>query len=162
MHAKVQYAFALLQFLVFFFGHEDLALLTPGETGAARFLSDPANVKPDSVVLLVSPNFPDRYGPLYFRAGIGIPALSYDRFGVEHQLIFPSQKDVDFAAEKIRGKSGTQNGYLVFSRGSAHWARDYQLYPKYALRAFESEVARSPRFKLVYDRPTARIYELQK
>jgi hypothetical protein len=149
-----------LAFVVFFFGHEDLTLLTPGEINAAKFLSDPSKVKPNSVVLQMSPNFPDRYGPLYFRAGIGIPALSYERFGVEHNLLFPSQADVDFAASKIRGDCGCQNGYLVFSRGSAHWARDYQLYPPYALRAFESEVARSPRFRIVYDQPTARVYEL--
>lgn len=147
-------------FIVFFFGHEDLTMLSPGEIGAAAFLSDPSKVKPDSVTLLVAPNFPDRYGPLYFRAGISIPALSFDRFGVTHPLLFPSQADVDFAAQKIRGAKGDQNGYLVFTRGSAHWARDYQLYPKYALRAFESEVARSTRFRLVYDRPTARVYEL--
>ena len=147
-------------FIVFFFGHEDLTMLSPGEIGAARFLSDPSKVKPESVTLLVAPNFPDRYGPLYFRAGIGIPALSFDRFGVTHPLLFPSQSDVDFAAEKIKGSSGKQNGYLVFTRGSEHWARDYQLYPKFALRAFESEVARSTRFRLVYDRPTARVYEL--
>jgi hypothetical protein len=151
------FAFA---FILFFFGHEDLTMLSPGEIGAAAFLSDPSKVQPDSVTLLMAPNFPDRYGPLYFRAGIGIPALSYDRFGVEHPLLFPSKQDVDFVATKIRGSSGRQNGYLVFSRGSGHWARDYQLYPKYALRAFEGEIARSPRFRLVYDRPTARVYEL--
>ncbi|MFN2539728.1 MAG: hypothetical protein ABR549_16470 [Mycobacteriales bacterium] len=147
-------------FIVFFFGHEDLTMLSPGEIGAAAFLSDPSKVQPDSVVLLVAPNFPDRYGPLYFRAGISIPALSFDRFGVTHPLLFPSQSDVDFAAQKIRGDEGTNNGYLVFTRGSEHWARDYQLYPKYALRAFEGEVARSTRFRLVYERPTARVYEL--
>ncbi len=151
------FAFA---FVVFFFGHEDLTSLTPGEIRAAAFLSDPANVLPNSVVVQMAPNAPDRYGPLYFKAGIGIEALSYDRFGVDRPLVFPSQKDVDFVAEKIR-KAGP-NGYLLFSRGSANWARDYQLYPPYALRAFESEVARSGRFRLVYDRPTARVYELVK
>lgn len=149
-------------FVIFFFGHEDLSMLTPGEIGAAAFLSNPANVKPDSVVILAAPNFPDRYGPLYFRAGISVPALSYDRFGVTRPLLFPDEADVDFVADKIRGSSGRQNGYLVFTRGSANWARDYQLYPPYALRAFEGEVARSPRFRLVYDRPTARVYELVK
>lgn len=149
-------------FVVFFFGHEDLTMLSPGEVGAAKFLSDPANTKPNSVVVLMAPNFPDRYGPLYFRAGIGIPALSYSRFGVDHQLLFPDETDVDFAAEKIRGDCQCQNGYLVFSRGSAHWARDYQLYLPNALKAFEGVVARSPRFRLVYDTSTARVYELVK
>ncbi|MCU1603178.1 MAG: hypothetical protein JWO22_3887 [Frankiales bacterium] len=151
------FAFA---FVVFFFGHEDLTSLTPGEIGAAAFLSDPANVLPNSVVVQMAPNAPDRYGPLYFKAGIGIEALSYDRFGVDRPLVFPSRSDVDFVAEKIRNAG--PNGYLLFSRGSANWARDYQLYPPYALRAFESEVARSGRFRLVYSRSTAAVYELVK
>jgi hypothetical protein len=48
----------------------------------------------------------------------------------------------------------------VFSQGQTAFARDYQLYPSYALRAFEGAVAQSRRFRLVYDRPTARIYQL--
>ena len=148
-----------LAFVIVFFGHEDQMLLTPGEVGAARLLSDPAEVAPNSVVVNVAPNFPERYGPLYFRAGGEIPALSFDQFGETHPLLFPGRSDVDFVARKIRGDSN-RNGYLVFTRGQSNWARDYQLYPPFALRAFESEVARSGRFRLIYDTPTARIYQL--
>jgi hypothetical protein len=110
--------------------------------------------------MLLAPNFPARYGALYFRAGGEVPALSYDQFGQTHALLFPDQSDVDFVAGKISAASGRHNGYLVFSRGQENWARDYQLYPPYALRAFEGEVARSKKFRIVYDTPTARIYQL--
>ncbi|MDX6266873.1 MAG: hypothetical protein QOD70_1613 [Frankiales bacterium] len=153
-------AWFVLAFVIVFFGHEDLQLLTPGEVGAAAALSDPSKVAPESVVVLLDPNFPARYGALYFRAGSELPALSYDQFGQTHALLFPDQGDVDFVADKILADSGTHNGYLVFSRGQETWARDYQLYPPYALRAFEGEVARSKRFRIVYDTPTARIYQL--
>jgi len=147
-------------FVVFYWGHEDLSMMSPGEVGAVRFLSDPSKVPPDSAILPMAPNLPDRYGPLYFRAGFGIDALSLDRFGVDQPLLFPNEHDVDVAATKILGDSGTRHGYLIFTRGSANWARDYQLYKPYALRAFEGEVARSPRFRLVYATTTARVYEL--
>jgi hypothetical protein len=147
-----------LCFVWVFFGHEDQHLLTPGEVGAAALLSDPSRVQSDSVVLLMAPNFPARYGPLYFRLGGQLPALSYESFG-KRPLLFPDQDDVDAAAAVIDG--GRQRpGYLVFSRGQENWARDYQLYPPYTLKAFEGAVASSPRFRIVYDKPTARIYEL--
>jgi hypothetical protein len=149
-------------FIVFFWGHEDLSLLSPGEVNAVRFLSDPNQVPADSAILPMAPNLPDRYGPLYFRAGFGIDALSLDRFGVDQPLLFPDDNDVNTAADKIRGTSGDRHGYLIFTRGEANWARDYQLYEPYALRAFEGKVASSPRFRLVYDTPTARVYELVK
>jgi hypothetical protein len=148
-----------LAFVIVFFGHEDQMLMSPGEVGAARMLSDPSKVSAHSVVVLVAPNFPARYGPLYFRAGGEVPALSFDQFGKTHPLLFPSQDDVDFVARKIQGDSD-RDGYLVFTRGQSNWARDFQLYPPFALRAFEGEVARSPRFRIVYDTPTARIYQL--
>jgi hypothetical protein len=150
-------------FIIVFYGHEDQHMLTPSEISAAALLSDPSKVATDSVIVKLAPNFPDRYGPLYYRAaGSYLDALSYDQFGQEHQLLFPTQDDVDFVAGKIRGDDGTRRGYLVFSRGQENWARDFQLYAPNALRAFESEVARSGRFHLVYDKPTVRIYELVK
>lgn len=153
-------AFFASAFVVMFFGHEDLQLLTPAEVRAAAFLSDPGSVKPESVVVLLAPNFPSRYGALYYRAGGELEPLSYDRFGQKHALEFADESDVAFVAGKIRGPSGARTGYVLFSRGQDNWARDYQLYPPGALRAFESAVARSPRFALVYSEPTARIYEL--
>lgn len=146
-------------FVAFFLGREDINQLTAGEVGAAAYLFDPSTVPPGSVVMLVAPNFPARYGPLYFRlARADLPALSYDEFG-ERPLLFPSEDDVEAAARFIEDEHGN-GGYLVFSQGQEAFARDYQLYPEHALRAFEGAVARSPRFRIVYDQPTARVYAL--
>jgi hypothetical protein len=85
-------------FVAFFFGREDINQLTRDEVGAAAYLFDPAVVQPGAVVMLTAPNFPARYGPLYFRlARADLPALSYDGFG-ERPLLFPSDKDVEAAA----------------------------------------------------------------
>lgn len=146
-------------FVAFFFGREDINQLTQQEVGAARYLFDPAHVQPGAVVMLTAPNFPARYGPLYFRlARADLPALSFDRFG-ERPLLFPTEQDVAAAARLIKKENGS-GGYLVFSRAQESFARDYQLYPSYALRAFEGAVAHSTRFKLVYDQPAARVYQL--
>lgn len=146
-------------FVAFFLGREDINQLTTQEVGAAAYLFDPATVQAGSVVALMAPNFPARYGPLYFRlARADLPALSTDDFGARN-LVFPSDKDVAAAATIIKDQNAN-GGYLVFSQGQEAWARDYQLYAPYGLRAFEGRVAQSPLFKLVYDQPTARIYEL--
>jgi hypothetical protein len=146
-------------FVAFFLGREDINQLTKAEVGAAAYLFDPASVQPGSVVMLVAPNFPARYGPLYFRlARADLPALSYDHFG-DRPLLFPSDIDVEAAARAIEQEGGN-GGYLVFSQGQEAFARDYQLYPRYALRAFEGAVAQSTRFRIVYDQPTARVYAL--
>ena len=70
-----------------------------------------------------------------------------------------NEQDVAAAARLITKENGS-GGYLVFSRAQESFARDYQLYPSYALRAFEGAVAHSTRFKLVYDQPAARVYQL--
>ena len=146
-------------FVAFFFGREDLNQLNRQEVRAAAYLFDPATVQPGAVVMLTAPNFPARYGPLYFRlARADLPALSFDGFG-SRPLLFPSNKDVEAAATYIQ-QAGGNGGYLVFSQGQEAFARDYQLYPAYALRAFEGAVAQSRRFTLVYNEPSARIYEL--
>jgi hypothetical protein len=148
-------------FSLLFFGHEDYNLLSRGEVAAAAYVSDPDHVPVGSSVMVAAPNFPARYGPLYFRLNFDFPALSDERFG-ERALLFPRSTDVDEAIRLLTadGLGDTGRGYLVFSRGQEAWARDYQLYEPHALRAFEGAVARSPRFELVYDRTTARIYEL--
>jgi hypothetical protein len=148
-------------FGVLFFGHEDYNLLSKGEVAAAAYVSDPDLVPPGSSVMVAAPNFPARYGPLYFRLNFDFPALSDEGFG-ERSLLFPSSADVDVAARILtaEGLEDQGRGYLVFSRGQEAWARDFQLYEPNALKAFEGAIARSPRFRLVYDQPTARVYEL--
>ena len=146
-------------FVAFFLGREDLNQLSKGEVGAAAYLFDPATVQPGAVVVLTAPNFPARYGPLYFRlARADLPALSEGPFA-KRPLLFPSNNDVAAAAAVIR-QQNANGGYLVFSQGQEAWARDYQLYPNFALPALEGAVAQSPLFTLVYDEPTARVYEL--
>lgn len=146
-------------FVAQFLGREDINILTRDEVGAAAYLFNSTNVQPGSVLMLTSPSFPARYGPLYFRLSrADLPALTYHNFG-ERPLLFPREGDVDAAAALIEAEQGS-DGYLVFSQGQAAYARDYQLYPPYALRAFEGAVAQSARFRIVYDRPTARVYRL--
>lgn len=146
-------------FSFLFFGREDINLLTPDEVGAAAYLFAPSSAKPGAVVMLVAPNFPARYGPLYFRQALtDLPVLTYDGFG-SRPLLFPSQADAEAAAEIIESKGGS-SGFLVFSQGQEAYARDYALYAPHALRAFEGQVAQSPRFRLVYNKPTARVYAL--
>lgn len=142
-----------------FLGREDINVLTKDEVGAAAFLFNSESVAPGAVIVLTAPSFPARYGPLYFRlARSDLPVLSTEGFG-ELPLAFPTQKDVDAVVTLMRGYGGSQS-FLVFSKGQEAYARDYQLFPPYALPALEGVVASSSRFRLVYDTPSARIYQL--
>ncbi len=148
-------------FIAQFLGREDINMLSRDEVGAAAYLFNSSNVQPGSIVMLTAPNFPERYGPLYFRlARANLPTLTSSDFG-ERPLLFPRGDDVEEAARLIELEEGT-SGYLVFSQGQEAYARNNQLYAPHALRAFEGAVAQSARFRLVYDTPTARIYELVK
>ena len=147
-------------FVFLFFGREDLNQLTTDEVGAAATLFDADHTAAGAVVMLTSPNFPSRFGPLYFRlATSDLPSLTSSGFADRPSLAHAGPADVAEAVRLIKAEGGSE-GYLVFSQGQAAYAKDYQFYRNGGLRSFEAAVARSAQFRLVYDRPTAKIFKL--
>ncbi len=145
-------------FLPAFIGQEEINIMTPDTVQAADYFDTHAET--GSVLLLAGPDFPLRYGPRYpeFR-GPG----SDDDPNLLHAVRFRHRQlgaaDIDDVVAVLRQYSA--HGYLAFATSQDVYAEVFGLAPPGALNSLEEAVARSPRFRVFFTSPTARIYSYQ-
>lgn len=136
-------------FMPAFFGKTELNLMNADEVQAGDYLY--AHARPGSVAVLTGATFPSRYGARYPEVD---DVLITDTFG--ERAIRPST--VNAVADFIGTYPG--RGYLVFSTAQEVYDRVYRTATAGALRAVETAVRSSPRFRLWYATRNTRIYEL--
>lgn len=136
-------------FIPAFFGKKELDIMRADEIQAGDYLY--AHARPESVAVLTGATFPVRYGARYPEVD---DVMLTDTFG-EH-AVRPST--VNSVADFIGTYPG--RGYLVFSTSQEVYNRVYRTATADELRAVETAVRSSPRFRLWYATQNIRIYEL--
>jgi hypothetical protein len=143
-------------FVPAFLGLATINLIGEGEVKASDALD--AHAPAHAVLMPAAPNFPTRYGPGYDRF-IGSVDTRPNILQVRSFRNRPlGPRDVPAVIAQILHYGPT--GFLIFSTSQENYARMFQLTPPGALHNLERAVARSPRFRLWYGNPDARIYEL--
>jgi hypothetical protein len=142
-------------FAVSFYGADDLNEVPPDVVEAATRIYRDGQT--DAAVLLVAPNFPDRYGPDYTRLGVvALPSLASEGFADRTWSPRATEADVDEVLDLM--DEFALDGYLVFSSTQERYARARSIFPGGSMARLEAAVAASPSFRRVFDSPDARVY----
>lgn len=128
------------------------------ELKAAEYINDhgPRN----AVFELVGANFPMKVGANYpYLAGASGDS-GPDLFDHLPWLATRSQSPVDLSPIIADMLSYSKTGFLVFSTSQYQYARIFHTVPVQTIRAIETAVQNSPRFRLWYQNPDTQIYRL--
>jgi hypothetical protein len=143
--------------LVSYFGLELMNRMDPADVRAATWYEHHA--PRGSLMLFVSPNFPNRLTARY--AQLHIPGSTYapvltDEPGVRRGGLGP--EDVR-AVKRLLNENGVPHSYVVLSPSEERYARLYGLLPHGSLAGLERGLVASGDFRLAYSSARARIFK---
>jgi GT2 family glycosyltransferase len=137
-----------------YFGQDVANRIRPDDVTAAVWYEQHA--PPGSVRLNLTPTAPDRLTARYPQVSLGDPSALLERPEFTGHLL--GARDVA-RLERLVAAQPASRTYLVVTRGQEDYARLNGLLPEGSVTSLVRALGSSTRFRLVYHRPTAWIFE---